>query len=526
MQAQQSSGPKGCMRMQNRKDGNPNMKKLLALTLALAMCMTMIVVTASAEEVTKPEKISIFIDGTVVTQENGQAQFEARWEELTGIDLEITQPDHDAYFDVLQQMIASGDWPDVLILPSTYYSAYASEGVLWDMTDAWEAGDTKNSGRFNGDSVIEGLKFDSRLYGFSPTRGNGCLTYVKQTWLDAVGMEAPTNYEEYTAMLDAFVTMDPDGNGANDTYGVSAAGFIGPEHPYVNYLPEFYQDAYPSFMKLEDGTWVDGFTLESMKGAMERLNEGYTKGWIDPTTLTNGTRDCREKFYDDGFGVFTYWAGTWGTNLKTNLENNGLSGELVALEPIAEVDAYFDRVPPVWAITTACENPEGVFKYFIDTMLDGGDMQMLWTYGVEGVHWSKSAGIVYEGTENAVTYEDGQFHMLENLETPGTSYTKNHVDPMLSLASFAEGYYDPREDSVKPEAKLSSEVFNANSKLALIVPSTEEMSMYNGDLTTLKNELIALVTMGELTYDEAMARFENEGGKTWSEAIVASLNAL
>ena len=29
---------------------------------------------------------------------------------------------------------------------------------------------------------------------------------------------------------------------ANGKYAVSAAGFIGTEAPYVNYLPEFYQD--------------------------------------------------------------------------------------------------------------------------------------------------------------------------------------------------------------------------------------------------------------------------------------------
>lgn len=33
-----------------------------------------------------PEKITVMFDGTVFTQENGQAEFEARWEELTGID--------------------------------------------------------------------------------------------------------------------------------------------------------------------------------------------------------------------------------------------------------------------------------------------------------------------------------------------------------------------------------------------------------------------------------------------------------
>ena len=499
------------------------MKKLLALVLALVLCMSVVSINAVAD-VKKPEKITIFIDGTVVTDANGQEQFIARWEELTGIDLEIIQPDHDAYYDVLQQTIASGEWPDVMILSSTYYSSYAAAGVLWDMTEAWENSATKNSGRWLGDSVIEGLKIDGALYGFAPTRGNGCVTYVKQTWLDAVGMEAPTTYEEYLAMCDAFVNNDPDGDGQKDTYAVSAAGFIGAEAPFINYLPEFYQDAWPSFAKDENGVWYDGFTTEAMKNALARLNDAYVKGYIDPTTLTNGTKDCRNKFYDDQFGVFTYWAGTWATNLKTNLEANNKSGELVALAPLAEAEPYFDRVPPVWAISSTCENPEGVFTWFIDTMLDGGDMQMLWTYGVEGAHWSKSAGTVLPGTDKEKTYADGEFHMLENMETAGTLYTKNHIDPMLSLANFAEGYYDPKEDSVKPEAKAASELFGNNSKLAVIVPTTDEMGMYNGDLTTLKNELIAKVIMGEMTYEDAMAKYESDGGKTWSDAIVESLN--
>ena len=50
------------------------------------------------------------------------------------------------------------------------------------------------------------------------------------------------------------------------------------------------------------------------------------------------------------------------------------------------------------------------------------------------------------------------------------------------------------------------------------------MSEFNGDLTTLKNELIAKVTMGELSVEEAYAKYEADGGKAWSDAIVESLN--
>ena len=279
----------------------------------------------SEDGIEKPEKITIMVDGTVFTKENARDQFEARWEELTGIDLDIIQPDHDAYYDVVGQTFASGpeNWPDALILSSSYYSGYAGEGALWDMTEAWENSDLKASGRVTGEDVIENMKIDGQLFGFPVTRGNGCITYVKKAWLDNCGLEAPTNYDEYLAMLEAFSTGDPDGNGVDgDTYGVSAAGIIAAEAPYTNYLPEFYQDAYPSFVQGDDGVWYDGFTQDNFKDALSRLREAYAAGYMDMETLTNGTNDCRNKFYEDQFGVFTYWAGTWNTNLKTNLEAN------------------------------------------------------------------------------------------------------------------------------------------------------------------------------------------------------------
>lgn len=480
--------------------------------------------TPVAAEVEKPESITIMIDGTVPTKENYGEDLWAKFTELTGIEVKVTQPDHDAYYDVLGQTIASGEWPDVVILSSTYYTGYASEGVLWDMSDAYAASDlkTRHDAKAGSSTVVDSLRIDGKLYGMPATHGNGTITYVKKAWLDNVGITSvPTNYEEYLAMLEAFTTGDPDGDGVNgNTFAVSAPGFIGSEAPFTNYLPEIYQDAYPTFIQDENGVWYDGFDTDSMKAAMQRLADAYAAGYIDPTTLTNGTSDCRNKFYSDEFGVFTYWAGTWNQNLKTNLEANGLDGELVALPPIAEVGAYVDRITPAWCITSACKNPEGVFKYFIEAMQDGGDVQFLFTYGVEGKHWSTAAETLWADDEaKAKTYAEGEFHFLPNAEKPTTAYTKAHIDPMLALVEL-----EAPANSVTEAARASQELFNANCKAAFIVPTTEAMSEFNGDLTTLKNELIAKVAMGELTVDEAYAKYEADGGKAWSDAIVESLN--
>ena len=81
-----------------------------------------------------------------------------------------------------------------------------------------------------------------------------------------------------------------------------------------------------------------------------------------------------------------------------------------------------------------------------------------------------------------------------------------------------------RSESREEENTKSAELFNQNCVSAVLVPTTDEMSQYNGDLTTLKNSLIASVTMGEMTVDEAYAKFEADGGKNWSQMIVDSLN--
>lgn len=471
---------------------------------------------AVADDIEKPEKITIMVSGDFqATQANGQEEWIARWEELTGIKLEIIQPDHSSYYDVLGQTLASGpeNWPDIIYVGNSYYSGYAAEGVLWDMTDAWNNSELKKNPNTDA-SAVEGNMIDGHLYGLPLASGGGCMTYIRKQWLDNCGLDVPTNYEEYLEMLDAFTNGDPDGDGINgNTVAVSAAGFVNGNAPYVNYLPEFYQDAYPSFYQGEDGVWKDGFTEDSMKAAIQRLQDAYNKGYIDKETLTNGTSNCRTKFYEGKFGVFTYWAGGWAETLSNGISANGLDGELVFMPPIAEVGQYWERNAPVYAITSSCKNPEGVFKYFLESIFDDGDMETLWTYGVEGVHWSRKAETVCGNT-----YQEGEFHMLESLSQPGIQYT---------TINMGDNNICPMTERLMPEseyAKESMEIFNANKKKVLIIPTTEAMSQYNGDLTTLKNSIIADCIVQGLSVEDGYKRFEQEGGAEMSQTILDSLN--
>ena len=498
--------------------------------------------TGAGTEAATPEeynldKITMVVNGTLTTTiENGQEEFEKQWEDAVGVDLEIKQLDHSGYVDAVGRTFAGGDYPDVIIMSADMYAQYASvtindagDTLLWDMTSAYENADFFS--RITTPEINENIKVNGKLLGFAPAYGNGCVTYVKKAWLDAVGLKAEdiTDYASYYDMLEKFTNEDPDGNGANDTYGVAAAKFLGEEAPWINYLPEFWQDSYPTFVKDSSGVWYDGFNSQETKDALARIQTAYAEGVIDPETLTMGTKDAREKFFSadqaGSFGAFTYWAGTWYQNLTDSLTKSEVDAELVMLNPIAEIGAYINREAPVWCIINDGDGndarEQAIFDAFIETMMDGGTVQTLWTYGAEDVHWSTKAEsfTVGEGDKaKPYDYEEGVFHMKPSPNDPNTLWKKNHLDPALVIAPLTNGY-----SSVTDLASQGNIFFTAN---AINAPQSASSQVYTenaGTLNDLKLDVVTSVITAGASVDEAMATYEAAAADI-VEAVLADLN--
>lgn len=475
--------------------------------------------TTTEKQIEKPAKISITCDGTVITEDNGAADFYKQLSDYLGIELSFDRPDHSGYKDFCATLFGAGagNLPDVVLLSADNYATYASLGYLWDMTDAWDNSEVKNSGRVSqtGLDLFEGSKVvgpdgEYHLYGFSAVQGNGCVTYIKQSWLDAAGITTiPTTYAEYYDML---VKMK-EAKGAE--YVVTAAGLVGGEAPYVNYLPEFYQDAYPEFYE-KDGAWIDGFTEDAMKAALQRMADAYAAGLLDTEIINRSTKDCRTLFEEDKFGVFTYWAGKWCGNLTKNVQTKNLydgadKESLVNLPPIAEVGQYLNRIAPQWCITVDCQNPEGVFEYYLQKMLDGGQAQLLWEYGAEGTHW---------------TYENGVFD-IKPLPSTGNAGSYNHIDGLLKLGEYASDFNGGVDIGLLTASNeimvASQEVFNANTKMAPAIKKTDAINENAATIWTVRKSVIADVVMGKMSVEEGMAKYEEECGAAVEE-ILASLN--
>lgn len=108
--------------------------------------------------------------------------------------------------------------------------------------------------------------------------------------------------------------------------------------------------------------------------------------------------------------------------------------------------------------------------------------------------------------------------MMEMRSQPGVQYTTIIMGD-TNICPLTE-----RLVPVKKYTEESMEIFNANNKTAPLPVTTDMMSQYNGDLTSLKNSIIADCVVQGVSVEEGYKRFEQEGGAEWSQAIVDSLN--
>ncbi len=510
-------------------------KKLTAVGLTLTSVMGLVACgnngastenksTVDWANVEKPEAFTVMVDGTVPRMEEWGDKFDEQLKELTSLDFTVTRPDHNSYYDaVANSMLDASAMPDVIILSSDYLALYASQGLLWDMTDAWNNSATKASGRLIADAekimqanYVRGVDGEKALYGFVPTRGNGCCTYVKEAWATAAGytkadLQKQMSYDDFYTMLKKM----KEAKGVD--YVISAPGFYSKEAPYTNYLPEFYQNAqFTFYYDQAQGKYVDGFSAKEMKDALQRIQNAVKDGLINKESSTKTTATARNDFKSTDpkteSGVFTYWAGQWAETLRGYLKGVGLDDSIIPILPVKELGKYAERLSPSWCITShAAETgkAEGIFKYFLDKMLDGGDIQTLWEYGPKGYYYNVK--------------DDGSFEFLPKKSDPKAKYSKAHLDCNLVLAGYGDGKKDPGMAAQPDNVTECSEMFFKNSQLVDSPAMTEEVGKLIGDINTQRYTVVDKVARGEWSVDEGMKQYTDTVGSK-VEAALKSLN--
>ena len=240
-----------------------------------------------------------------------------------------------------------------------YYDQYASEQL-------------KHSIDAVGDGALDSVTLDGGMKAYPYGRPNihdYKYMFMREDWLEKVGMEAPTTIEELVAVMEAFVTKDPDGNGLDDTFGMAAENSL-----WYHFAPIFWAyGAYPSinernnmWLKADDGTLVNGRIQPEVKEALRALQDMYNRGLFDPEFPLKTEFQAKPTLNANRIGID--FAGFWEIeNLGPVLES--VPGASWKAYPIPRISADIPTVGGVGAgvqegyiVNKNFEHPEAIVK--------------------------------------------------------------------------------------------------------------------------------------------------------------------
>lgn len=122
--------------------------------------------------------------------------------------------------------------------------------------------------------------------------------FIRKDWLQNLGLEMPTTWEELYEVCHAFTHNDPDGNGKDDTYGLTGDG--------LGTLRYFFSSTgvnNRNWVKNADGTWAFGAMDDANIEVLTWLRKMYEDGSIDPDFAATTWKTGLQKFASNTFGV-------------------------------------------------------------------------------------------------------------------------------------------------------------------------------------------------------------------------------
>ncbi|MEM7488155.1 MAG: extracellular solute-binding protein [Pseudomonadota bacterium] len=303
--------------------------------------------------------------------------------------------------EALNLMLASGEIPDIVGSSriKDFVNQYGPEGAFLPLGDLIEEHAPNIRAYFEERPEIEAAikAADGNMYyiPYLPDGKYGRGYWIRTDWLDKLGLEVPQTVEEFEAVLRAFKTQDPNGNGEADE-----VPYFARQWPELIRLVTLWDgrssgsDTYHDFY-VDDGVVKHPYAGEGYRDGISNLAQWYADGLIDAEVFTRGS-SARDFLLGENLGGATHdwFASTSGYN-KLSADIEGF--EFTAMAPPASVSgqriAEHRRIPikpDGWAIGYQNEHPVETIKYFDFWFSEEG--RRLANFGVEGEHYDMIDG--------------------------------------------------------------------------------------------------------------------------------------
>lgn len=269
----------------------------------------------------------------------------------------------DAYTTKLRLLLNSnGTLPDVFTLNDpTLENQMVDSGEVMDITEAFDKYASPRIKELYAKypEIWNTVSYDGKHYGLPTFNAVSSFSvlWIRQDWLDKLGLQAPKTIEDMDKVMDAFVNGDPDGNGIKDTIGLSLSLKKGVSAAKETFMASsdflFGQGAVPTYWtEGEDGKLQYGSLQPSVKQGLTKLSEWMDKGYLDKDAGTMDESKAAESFVQGKSGMVfgPTWMASWPFTTEMNFDYKpvviptGVDGTMgFGSEPQSSVRFYFNK---------------------------------------------------------------------------------------------------------------------------------------------------------------------------------------
>ena len=444
--------------------------------------------------------------------------------------------------------IGSGTIPELMNVNATQYRALLKYDMIQPLDQYFDdyASDTlKGYVESGGDKLKECITNDKGEMMAIPAPsmmvGEMNEMWIRQDWLDKLGLEVPRTWDEMAAVAEAFVTQDPDGNGEDDTIGILGPG--NSDHLNATVANQFGLDplfsscqSYPQYwLQDEDGTVKYGSIQPETRTALEKIQKLYTDKLIDTEMLVRN--NCQEAILSGKVGIFfgPWWIGY-------TVSDATLAGEAdwrAYFTPLSEDGKYYTHMPDPTStyvvVSKSCKNPEAAIKiinyliaYGKDWVADGtsAKLEVSQFYPLWNVY--ENADEIEVSTETLEKYLAGEITM-DDVDFSRHKLLKNDMEAVTELKK------EPYDDFSLDKWNLDSDLAKINLPrlVSLLVGGnplvndkyipvynaysgqTETMQAKWANLKKMEEETFAKIIMGKADiseFDTFVENWKNQGG--------------
>ena len=350
---------------------------------------------------------------------------------------------------------------------------------------------------------------------------------IRKDWLDNLGLEAPETLDDFYEVSRQFTFNDPDQNGVDDTYGVTASGTWNLQDIFQAFGARLNKDGEGSITyDPNDNAYVDSMLKPEMIEALTYLNKMYEEGILDPELFTNKGSNMREKFWSAKYGSTFYWIGFSEESRPyiEKIEPDAAYVEVPYLEGNISENinhVWFNTIP--YVLVKGTQDGDKMVNQFVDVFLGDRDGHLAGAYGIEGKTHRVEDNILYTmiDPETETPYKPPSIVTLipelsQDLTIAVDGKTEEELAEMGALSEFKHNLIQSGLDSGK--AYSLSE--------ASSIPLSPTYSLVEGDIKAAYDTCVSSAITGSAPVEEAVAKYREEVKKLGGQQILDESNEV